>query len=145
MKARLPPINGSTMRTGSRVHQRFGYGHIVSRRTIWRSLPLALTAAAVLQVMPAQAASMRTYVSGAGKDTGACSFSAPCRTLQTALKQTSPGGQIQSLDSADYGYVIINQSVTINGSHGVTGVLATSVSGITINGGAGDAVTLRGL
>jgi hypothetical protein len=106
---------------------------------------LSLALASALQLTPAAAQTLRTYVSGAGKDTNPCTFSAPCQTLQAALKLTAPGGEIQSLDSADYGYATIAQSVTIIGAHGVAGVLATNVSGITINAGANDVINLRGL
>jgi len=88
---------------------------------------------------------MRTYVSGTGKDSNPCTLANPCRTLQAALGLTRPGGEIQSLDSADYGYVTITQGITITGAHGTTGVLAANVSGITISAGANDVVTLKQL
>ncbi len=72
-------------------------------------------------------------------------LTSPCRTLQAALQLTRPGGEVRSLYSADHGYVTINQAVTVLGAHGATGVLATNVSGVTINAGANDVVTLKGL
>ena len=105
----------------------------------------AILVAAILQLAPAYGQAMRTYVSGTGNDGNPCTLANPCRTLQAALKLTSAGGEIQSLNSADYGYVTINQAVTILGAHGATGVLAANVSGITINAGANDMVTLKGL
>src|SRR5258708_37141064 len=87
------------------------------------ALALAMQIAAVLQFTPAHAQAMRTYVSGTGRDSNPCTRSAPCQTLQAALKLTTPGGEIQSLDSADYGYVTITQAVTIIGAHGATGAL----------------------
>src|SRR5258708_25134143 len=107
-------------------------------------IPIILVAG-ILQLEPAYGQAMRTYVSGTGKDGTACTLANPCRTLQAALKLTNPGGEIQSLDSADYGYVTINQAVTLLGAHGATGVLAANVSGVTINAGANDVVTLKGL
>jgi hypothetical protein len=109
------------------------------------TLSVAFLMTALLQFAPAYGQSMRTYVSGTGKDGTACTLANPCRTLQAALKLTNPGGQIQSLDSADYGYVTINQAVTLLGAHGATGVLAANVSGITINAGANDVINLKGL
>src|SRR5262245_5460788 len=47
---------------------------------------------------------MRTYVSGSGNDANPCSVQKPCKTLQGALAKTRPGGQINALNSADYGY-----------------------------------------
>jgi hypothetical protein len=88
---------------------------------------------------------MYTYISGAGKDTNPCTLAAPCRTLQAALNQTAPDGQIESLNSADYGYATITRGVTIIGRRGRTGVLARNVSGIAINAGPTDVVNLRGL
>jgi hypothetical protein len=107
-------------------------------------IPIILVAG-ILQLAPAYGQAMRTYVSGTGKDGTACTLANPCRTLQAALKLTNPGGEIQSLDSADYGYVTINQAVTLLGAHGATGVLAANVSGITINAGPNDVINLKGL
>jgi hypothetical protein len=87
----------------------------------------------------------RTYVSGTGSDSNACSASSPCKTFQAALALTVAGGEIFVLNSANYGAVTINKAVTITSEGAVAGVLATSGVGITINAGAGDVVNLRGL
>src|SRR4051794_12442557 len=91
----------------------------VPTRAIRTSASLIVTTfvAATLQLAPAYAQSGRTYVSGSGHDSSPCTLTAPCRTLQGALKLTRPGGEIQSLDSADYGYVTINQAITLSGAH----------------------------
>ena len=121
------------------------------RAAIWKTmlvLFLAITLAFWLPAAPteAQPQASRTYVSGVGKDTNACTAAAPCLTLQTALAQTAPGGAIYSLDSANYGYVTINKAVSILAGRGATGVLATSnLSGVTINAGANDVINLQGL
>jgi len=108
---------------------------------------LAVSLASCLFAVPANAqTATSTYVSGVGLDTNPCTAVAPCRTLQTALGRTSPGGQIYSLDSANYGYVSIKMSVSILSGRGVTGVLATSsLTGLNINAGANDVITLQGL
>jgi Right handed beta helix region len=107
---------------------------------------LAITIAPWLQAMPAQAQTAHTYVSGSGSDSNPCTVALPCLTLQAALGKTLPGGEIDTLTSANYGSVTINQAVTIIGGHGVTGILAPStVTGITINAGANDIVNLQGL
>src|SRR5260221_700488 len=85
---------------------------------------LAAALAPCLSAAPAQAQSTRTYVSGRGSDTNACTQSAPCLTLQGALAKTSSGGEIYALNSANYGYLTINKAVSIVSSRGVTGVLA---------------------
>ena len=107
---------------------------------------MLVTSALLLHAMPAQAQAMRTFVSGQGKDSNACSATAPCQTLQAALAKTLAGGQIYALDSANYGYVTINKAVSIFSGGRVAGVLATSsVSGLTIAAGANDIVNLQGL
>ena len=109
-------------------------------------LVFGLTAAPCCFTAPAQAQSTRTYVSKNGSDSNPCTATAPCVTLQGALSKTLAGGEIYTLSSANYGYVTINQAVSIIAGAGVSGVLAPSnVSGITINAGANDIVNLRGL
>src|SRR5262249_43747519 len=120
-------------------------------RTLRRVLLLAVALAPFLPVMPAQAQAMRTYVSGVGKDGNPCTVSQPCQTFQAALAQTAAGGEIYTLDSANYGYVTINKAISIVSGSGAAGILAAStsatgsVTGITINAGANDTVTLQGL
>src|SRR5262249_41371669 len=62
-----------------------------------------------------------------------------------ALNKTQPGGEVQSLDSANYGSAIITRAVTITGAHGVSGMLSASLTGITVNAGTTDVINLRGL
>jgi hypothetical protein len=94
---------------------------------------------------PALAASSRTFVSGAGTDTGSCPVSAPCRTFAYAITQTAPSGEIIVLSSAGYGAVTISQAVSIINTSNFAGVTVGSGNGITVNAGANDSVTLRGL
>jgi hypothetical protein len=94
----------------------------------------------------ALAAASRTFVSGAGTDTGSCALAAPCRTFAYALTQTSPNGEIIVLSSAGYGPVTISQSVSIINANNFAGVTVTGGEiGITINAGSNDSVILRGL
>src|SRR6516164_300417 len=128
---------------------RIGHIHLASghERTIsMLLLATGLTAAPCFYAIPAQAQSMRTYVSGKGSDSNTFTASSPCLTLQGALAKTLAGGEIYALSSANYGYVTINHAVSIVAGSGVSGVLAPSnVSGITINAGVNDVVNLRGL
>jgi hypothetical protein len=94
---------------------------------------------------PALASSFRTFVSGAGSDTGSCPLATPCRTFAYALTQTAPSGEIIVLSSAGYGPVTIGQAVSIINTSSFAGVTVTSGDGITINAGTTDSVTLRGL
>ena len=88
---------------------------------------------------------IRTYVSGAGKDSNPCTATSPCQTFQGALALTIAGGEIFVLDSANYGAVTINKAVSITSEGAVAGVLATSGAAISINAGANDAIYLRGM
>lgn len=131
---------------GVHLHTVLDRAH-VSTRVMSKTVSLMATvfATTFLHLVPAYGQAMRTYVSGTGLDSNPCTATNPCRTLQAALGLTRPGGEIQSLDSADYGYVTITQGITITGARGATGVLAAALSGITINAGPKDIVTLRGL
>src|SRR6266571_8637351 len=93
-----------------------------------------------LGMAPAHALNTRSFVSASGLDTNSCARTAPCRTLQVAHDKTSPGGEINMLDPAGYGTVIITKSISImNDGVGSAGVLVPSGgTGITINAGAGD-------
>ncbi len=103
---------------------------------------LAIGASAV----PAAAQTNRTFVSGKGSDTGACTVAAPCRSFAFAQGQTAAGGEIDVLDSAGYGAVTISKAIGIvNDGVGTAGITAGSSNGITINAGANDSVHLRGL
>ncbi len=105
-------------------------------------------AALIAFAMPAQALNTRSWISGKGADNAGCGpIATPCRTLQFAHDQTAAGGEIDVLDPAGYGAVVINKSISIvNDGVGVAGVLAgAGANAITINAGASDRVLLRGL
>ncbi len=88
----------------------------------------------------------RTWVSGKGTDSGACTRAAPCQTFAFALTQTAAGGEIDVLDPAGYGTVTITKAISIvNDGVGVAAIGTASGNGITINAGASDSVHLRGL
>jgi len=99
----------------------------------------------MLAVTDATAAGQRSFVSGTGTDVGTCTLTAPCRTFGYAISQTISGGEILALDSAGYGPVNIDRSVSITGPDGTyAGITATSGNGVTMNT-AGVNVALRGL
>jgi hypothetical protein len=98
--------------------------------------------AAPADAQPAQA--NRTWVSGTGDDTFACSRTAPCKTFAAAIAQTAPNGEINCLDAGGYGTLTIQQSVTIDCTGTFGSILAGSgVAGVTINIPSGGADTLR--
>jgi hypothetical protein len=92
----------------------------------------------------AHAQATRTFVSGVGDDANPCSRTAPCKSFAGAISKTANGGFINILDSAGYGALTINKSITIDGEGAHGGVLAASTTGFTISG-AGIKVTLRNL
>jgi hypothetical protein len=107
---------------------------------------LALVGALVV-ASPAVALSPRTFVASTGVNTGSCAVSAPCRTFQFALSQTIAGGEVVAIDSAGFGAVFINQSITLVAPPGVYAGVSVFSAGIGVNiaAGAADAIVLRGL
>ena len=89
----------------------------------------------------------RFWVSGHGTDSGACGpVSAPCLSFQRAHDNAAAGDEIDVLDPADYGTVVITKAISIiNDGVGTAGVQVGSGNAVTINAGPGDAVHLRGL
>jgi hypothetical protein len=89
----------------------------------------------------------RTWVSGGvGNDANPCSRTAPCLTFAGALGKTSDGGTIDVLDSGDFGPLVIDAPVTIDGAGHAGGVqVGAGATAIVIAPGAGKDVTLRGL
>jgi hypothetical protein len=93
------------------------------------------------------AQNQRTWVSNTGSDVPGCGsspVSGACRTFAGALASTSPGGEIDVLNSGDYGAVVINQAVTIDGGS-TTAAITVMANGITVNAGSNDSVVLRNL
>jgi hypothetical protein len=120
-------------------------GHTMVKIVSLQAIAAALLACG-LAAAPARAGPNRTFVSGTGTDSGACSRTAPCRTFAFALTQTAAGGEIDVLDTAGYGAVTITKAISIvNDGVGVAAIGAGSGNGVTINAGAGDSVHLRGL
>src|SRR5579885_568521 len=92
----------------------------------------------------------RAWVSGHGVDQAGCGApTSPCRTFQYAHDNiVAGGGEIDVLDPAGYGPITIAKAISIvNDGVGTAGVQqgASGQNAITINAGASDAVTLRGL
>jgi len=116
-------------------------------KTVASPTILAALLALGLTSMPAQAQLARTFVSSAGNDANDCSRFAPCRTFQIAHDKTLASGEITVLDPGGYGAVIINKGISIiNDGVGEAGVLVSGGNtGITINAGGFDVVSLRGL
>jgi len=105
---------------------------------------MILAVAAIVHATACGAA-QRTFVSGSGSDTNPCSISAPCRGFAQAIAHTDPNGEIIVVDSAGYGPVVINKSVSITAPPGVyAGITVFSGDGVVVSG-ADIKVVLRGL
>jgi Right handed beta helix region len=112
------------------------------------SFAVGLALAGVLSSAPAQAQSVRTFVSPTGSDSAACSLTAPCRTFAAAYSLTTAGGEIAVLGTAGYGTLTINKAISIVNGGGFEAAIAVPSGGgvgITIAAGTMDAVSLRGL
>lgn len=113
-----------------------------------RSVRIAATmmALALVSSSAAYAQATRTWVSGVGDDANPCSRTAPCKTFAGAISKTAAGGEISVLDPGGFGGVTITKSITINGEGTLAGILVgASTSGVIINAGATDVITLRNL
>jgi hypothetical protein len=86
-----------------------------SRLAAIASVTLSVLALTVLSASPAHAASNRTLVASNGSDNNPCSRNQPCATFHQALSKTTPGGEVDVVDSADYGPINITFPVTIDG------------------------------
>jgi hypothetical protein len=88
-------------------------------------------------------AQTRTWVSGVGDDINPCSRTAPCKTFAKAISVTAAGGEINAIDPAGYGAVTITKSITIDGGGTFASILAAGTTGIIVNAGPSDVVTIR--
>jgi len=114
------------------------------------SVAAGLAFACVLSVAPAQAQNQHSFVSSLGNDANPCTLAAPCRHLQAALTATIAGGEIAILNTAGYNggtTVTITKAVSIVNPGGFEAAIAppSGGTGIEIDAGPNDAVSLRGL
>ncbi|BDI32630.1 outer membrane protein B [Capsulimonas corticalis] len=105
---------------------------------------LAVVGVALAFATTAHAQATRTWVSGVGDDVNPGSRTAPCKTIAGAISKTAAGGEIDALDPGGFGTITITKALTLDGGAGqVASILASGVSGITINAGPSDVVTIR--
>jgi hypothetical protein len=99
-----------------------------------------------LPAAPGQAQSLRTFVSAAGSDSNNCTdVSTPCRHFFQAYAATSPGGEIDVLDPANYGGLIITQAISIEGFGWAMAATGSGTAVITINAAPSDKINIRGV
>ena len=112
------------------------------------AVPCAITAIPVQAVAPNPV--QRVFVSGNGLDsnnqlTPPCTVKTPCKTFAGALPAVAFNGEIVVLDSAAYGSVTIDKSISITAPPGIyAGISVFAGSGVTINT-QNISVVLRGL
>ena len=116
------------------------------------ALTCGLSGLLAVSVSADAAAPQRTFIHSdpIGNDANPCSLASPCRTFGRAIGVVNAGGEVVILDTAGYGPFTINKSVKIIGPSGVYGGIsvqggAGATTGIVINAGPSDDITLRGL
>ena len=117
----------------------------MTRQSVLSILALLLGLAMASPASAQSGTAARTWLSGAGTDSGTCPFTAPCRTLAYVISVVEPKGQIVLLDPVGYGPVTISHSVSILSEGHFSFINAASGNGITINAGPSDIVVLRGI
>src|SRR5262245_25211592 len=113
------------------------------RTTKLFGIVLAGLLAALLQIEPADALNVKSWVSHTGSDASPCTVAQPCATFQRAHDQTSPGGEIGVFTPGDYGPSLIiarSISITADGAGEASIVPLASTNGIGIDVDAGGVV-----
>jgi hypothetical protein len=98
-------------------------------------------------VAPMFATSNVVYVNYGGSDLNACTRTAPCKTITHALTAVTAGGIVEILNSGSYDRFTVTAAVTVKADPGVVANIDVPVSGtgVTVNAGSSDEVTLLGL
>ena len=94
---------------------------------------------------PAAAQATRTWVSGVGDDANPGSRTAPCKTFAGAISKTIAGGEIDVIDPGGFGTITITKAITIDGAGTFASILGAGTTGVTVNAGVNDVVTIRNL
>src|SRR6516165_6379198 len=107
---------------------------------------LTTVAISIAASFPAQAQRARVFVSVTGDDANPCTGGSPCKTFQHAHDVVLAGGEISVLDTGGYGTLLISKSLSIV-AIGVEASIAipSGSTGINVNVGSTDKVSLRGL
>jgi hypothetical protein len=106
---------------------------------------LAAALVGLLPAAPAQAQSIRTFVSTAGSDNPSCSLASPCRHFSAAVAATAVGGEVDALDPGAYGSFTISQAITIEGQGWSYVASPSNGNAITITAGSGDNIKIHGV
>lgn len=106
---------------------------------------IVLGAASILPASPAMGQAAQTWVSGTGTNNGNCTRAQPCRTFAAAYAVTATGGQIQVLNSGEFGRFDIKKSITIKADGAVGSVVVTAFNGFNIDAPSNARIVLEGL
>lgn len=90
-------------------------------------------------------AQVRTWVSSQGLDTNSCSRSEPCRNFAAAIAAVASAGEVVALDSAGYGPVTVDKSVSLIAPRGVHAAIAPTTGNAILVNGPGAVITVRNL
>ena len=107
----------------------------------------ALLLALVCCAVPAFAAPSVVYVVFNGSDANPCTRPAPCKTITHALTVVAAGGVVDIASSGLYDTFTIATTVSVEADPGVdaTILVPSAGTGITINAGSSDTVTIKRL
>lgn len=107
---------------------------------------------AAVTAVPSAEAALQTFVSIYGNDLNSCGPTDPCQTIDHALTQTDPNGDVILMDSGVYDGFFISQSATIVAPEGVEATIRRKADEnqwlftVWVNlSGRGDQVVLRNL
>jgi hypothetical protein len=89
----------------------------------------------------------QTFVKPYGDDNGPCTQALPCKSFNTAMTRTSPGGEVVAMESGVYAPMTITNAITILAPPGVQALILSpaGVDAVTINPRDSDVVVLRNL
>ena len=106
-----------------------------------------LAALLLTLTLSASAQTPTVYVAFNGLDSNTCTRTAQCKTITHALTVVSAGGVVDITASGSYDTFTINKAVSVEADPGVDATIAvpSAGTGITIDGGASDTVTLKRL
>src|SRR5262249_16154740 len=87
------------------------------------------------------------WVSNAGDDLDPCTLARPCKSFAAALSRTLAGGEVGVLTPGGYGPIVGFKSfnLTNDGSREAGIIVGNAGSGIEVDAGAGDVISLGGL
>jgi len=111
-----------------------------------KNKPCALLLALVSCAVPAFASSV-VYVAFNGSNANPCSRPAPCKTITHSLTVVAAGGVVDITSSGVYDTFTITKAVSVEAEPGVVATISvpSGGTGITINAGPSDTVTIKRL